>query len=177
MLCIYFLLLSINLMMTIIFMFLNHPMSMGLILMIQTILISMMMGMFSYSMWFSYILFLIMIGGMLILFIYMTSLASNEMFNFSKNILFMIMTMLLMYMLIFKISDYMIMNALFKNSNMIEFFNNFMMYKNENLKTLNMIYNKPNLMITMLLINYLFLTLVAVVKITNLNYGPLRQKF
>nr|YP_009694225.1 NADH dehydrogenase subunit 6 [Dytiscus sharpi]BBI93131.1 NADH dehydrogenase subunit 6 [Dytiscus sharpi] len=168
---------SINLMMTIIFLFLNHPMSMGLILMIQTILIVLITGMFSYSFWFSYILFLIMVGGMLILFIYMTSLASNEMFNWSKNLMLFLIFMITMMIIVYYFIDKIMIYTLFKNSNLIEMMNNLMLFKNENLLTMNMIYNKPNLFMTMLLINYLFLTLIAVVKITNMNYGPLRQKF
>nr|YP_010042999.1 NADH dehydrogenase subunit 6 [Eretes sticticus]QPC56732.1 NADH dehydrogenase subunit 6 [Eretes sticticus] len=173
----YFLLLTFNLMMTLTFLFLNHPMSMGLILMLQTIIISLITGLFSYTFWFSYILFLVMIGGMLILFIYMTSLASNEMFNFSKKILFFNVNLLLLFTLIYMFMDHMPINILFKNSNLMDWSNNIMMLKNENLYSLNNIYNNPNFYITIMLINYLFLTLMAVVKITNMNYGPLRQKF
>nr|ALO77409.1 NADH deshydrogenase subunit 6 [Agonum muelleri] len=173
----YYLLLMLSLTMTIMFMFLNHPLSMGLILLIQTLLISLMSGLFSYSYWFSYILFMVMIGGMLVLFIYMTSLASNEMFNFSmKMSMFIILFMSMMSMIYFLI-DYMLINPLFKNSNMMEMINEMLMLKNENLLSLNMIYNTPNNLITLMLVNYLFLTLIAVVKITDINYGPLRQKF
>nr|QXG82656.1 NADH dehydrogenase subunit 6 [Orthomus sp. BMNH 1042407] len=170
-------LLILSLSMTIIFLFLNHPLSMGLILLIQTLLISLISGLFSYSYWFSYILFLIMVGGMLILFIYMTSLASNEMFNFSIKMSFFILSFIILLSIFYLIIDYMIINPLFKNSNMMEMFNNFMLMKNENLLSLNMIYNQPNNIITLMLVNYLFITLIAVVKITNMNYGPLRQKF
>nr|QUV75324.1 NADH dehydrogenase subunit 6 [Nebria ingens riversi] len=167
---------SMNLMMTIIFLFLNHPMSMGLILLIQTILITLISGMFSYSYWFSYILFLVMIGGMLILFIYMTSLASNEMFNFSSKMLYLMMMMIFFMMIIYTMLDYMMINPILKNSNLMEMFNN-MFLKNENIISLNQIYNKPNNLLTLMLMNYLFLTLIIVVKITNIKYGPLRQKF
>nr|YP_002640533.2 NADH dehydrogenase subunit 6 [Aspidytes niobe] len=173
----YFLMIMLSFSMSIIFMFLNHPISMGLILLIQTILICLITGMFSYSYWFSYILFLIMLGGMLVLFLYMTSLASNEMFNFSKNIMIMLMMMIMMMIFMKLILDYSMINTLFKNSSMIEMFNNLKFYKNENMNSLNKIYNYPNYLITIMIINYLFLTLIAVVKITNINYGPLRQKF
>nr|YP_009441718.1 NADH dehydrogenase subunit 6 [Amphizoa insolens]AOY39250.1 NADH dehydrogenase subunit 6 [Amphizoa insolens] len=172
-----YLLLMLNLLMTMMFMFMNHPLSMGLILLIQTLLICLMTGLFSYSLWFSYILFLIMLGGMLILFIYMTSLASNEMFNFSKNIFIMAMMMTSLFIFIYLLMDYTIIIPIFKNSNLMELLNNLMFLKNENLNSLKMIYNNPNKFITLMLINYLFLTLVATVKITNMNYGPLRQKF
>nr|ASN66012.1 NADH dehydrogenase subunit 6 [Scarites buparius] len=173
----YYLFLILNMTMTIMFLFLNHPLSMGLILLLQTILISLISGMFTYSYWFSYILFLIMLGGMLVLFIYMTSLASNEMFNFSNKLMIMFMTMISISIFMFYFMDYMLFNILFKNSNLMEMMNNITMSKNENIMTLNMIYNQPNNIITIMLINYLFLTLIAVVKITDINYGPLRQKF
>nr|QNV12226.1 NADH dehydrogenase subunit 6 [Carabus nemoralis] len=173
----YYIFLIMNLTMTIIFMFLNHPLSMGLTLLIQTILISLMSGIFTYTYWFSYILFLVMIGGMLVLFIYMTSLASNEMFNFSTKLSMMMMMMVSMMIIMYMIIDYMMINPLFKNSNLMEFFNNLMFMKNENNYTLNKIYNMPNNLITLMLVNYLFLTLIAVVKITDIKYGPLRQKF
>nr|ASN65909.1 NADH dehydrogenase subunit 6 [Platychile pallida] len=165
-----------NMLLSIMFLFMNHPLSMGMILLLQTILITIMSGMLSYSFWFSYILFLIMIGGMLVLFIYMTSLASNEMFNFSFKItLFMLMLIILSIMFLYMI-DFSLINPIMKNNNIIEFMNNIFL-KNENIITLNKIYNIPNFMITILLINYLFLTLIATVKITDINYGPLRQKF
>nr|YP_009755829.1 NADH dehydrogenase subunit 6 [Harpalus pensylvanicus]QIQ23150.1 NADH dehydrogenase subunit 6 [Harpalus pensylvanicus] len=166
----------LSLTLTITFMFMNHPLSMGLILLIQTLLISLMSGFFSYSYWFSYILFMVMIGGMLVLFIYMTSLASNEMFNFSIKISIIISMLITLMMIMYLFIDYMMLTPLFKNSNMLELMNNMLM-KNENSLMLNMIYNKPNNMITLMLVNYLFLTLIAVVKITDINYGPLRQKF
>lgn len=47
-------------------------------------------------------------------------------------------------------------------------------YFNENSLLLNKLYNYPTNLITLLLINYLLITLIAVVKITKLFYGPLR---
>nr|YP_009420012.1 NADH dehydrogenase subunit 6 [Manticora tibialis]ASN65999.1 NADH dehydrogenase subunit 6 [Manticora tibialis] len=170
-------LLSMNMIMTTMFMFMNHPMSMGLILLIQTILISSLSGMLSFSFWFSYILFLIMIGGMLVLFMYMTSLASNEMFNLSIKLMIMAMTMSIIMISMLLIMDYMINIPLFKNIDFIELINQMNLLKNENIQTLNKIYNIPNNLITLILINYLFLTLIAVVKITDVKNGPLRQKF
>nr|ASN65897.1 NADH dehydrogenase subunit 6 [Omus cazieri] len=172
----FLMMLLINMLASFTFLFMNHPLSMGFILLIQTILIALMSGMMTYSFWFSYMLFLIMLGGMLVLFLYMTSLASNEMFQFSMKLVYfyIIFTLLMMLMLI--LTDNMYMSLLLKNYNYIEIFNNIMLMKNENLITLNKIYNIPNNMITILLINYLFITLIAVVKITNINQGPLRQK-
>nr|QRV62520.1 NADH dehydrogenase subunit 6 [Hydroporus puberulus] len=173
----YLIIIFLNLMMSMTFLFMNHPMSMGLILMIQTILIILITGMYSYSFWFSYILFLIMIGGMLILFMYMTSLASNEKFKISKNIYIMFILMIMFIMMILFFNDFMIMEYFQKTSNMMELLNKLMMHKNENLNSLYMLYNKPNFLINILMINYLLITLIAIVKITKSNSGPLRQKF
>nr|ALO76254.1 NADH deshydrogenase subunit 6 [Craspedophorus nobilis] len=173
----YYIMMLMSLSMTIMFMFLKHPLSMGLILLLQTLLISLISGLFSYSYWFSYILFLVMVGGMLVLFIYMTSMASNEMFNFSMKMSIMMSMLMWMMIISYMTIDYLMISPLFKNSNLMEMLNNLIMLKNENLLSLNMIYNKPNNMITLMLVNYLFITLIAVVKITDINYGPLRQKF
>jgi NADH-ubiquinone oxidoreductase chain 6 len=50
-------------------------------------------------------------------------------------------------------------------------------YLIENSLILNKLYNFPINLITILLIIYLFLTLIAVVKITNIFEGPLRPRF
>nr|YP_010225787.1 NADH dehydrogenase subunit 6 [Propsilocerus sinicus]UDD74664.1 NADH dehydrogenase subunit 6 [Propsilocerus sinicus] len=159
-----------------IFMQMKHPLAMGLMLMIQTFFICIISGNYSKTFWFSYILFLIFLGGMLVLFIYVTSLASNEMFNFSMKILIMSMLTLAFFTIIlFFMDKTLLMNYIFNSETEIL---NEQLYNisKENSISLNKLYNFPTNLITILLINYLFLTLIAAVKITkNLN-GPLRPK-
>nr|ASY98403.1 NADH dehydrogenase subunit 6 [Prohierodula picta]ASY98540.1 NADH dehydrogenase subunit 6 [Prohierodula sp. JZ-2017] len=163
-----YLMLSISVTLSIIFLFLNHPLSMGLILFLQTISMCLISGYMSLSFWFSYVLLLIYLGGMLVLFMYVTSLASNEMFFYSNKILFTIIFLPLTFLLIynFNMNHY---NNLYENmENSITFnltFNNFLLK----------MYNQPINMITILIASYLFLTLMAVVKIINIYNGPLRQ--
>nr|YP_010528120.1 NADH dehydrogenase subunit 6 [Rhyzodiastes puetzi]UXW64222.1 NADH dehydrogenase subunit 6 [Rhyzodiastes puetzi] len=160
----YSLLLLLNLNLSIIFMFMKHPLSMGLMLFLQTIMISLIMGFFNITFWFSYIMFLIMIGGMLILFIYMTSLASNEKFSFSSFLLIMLSILnLMLIMLYYPKLSYFNMNTFSINSTF--------------LNSLKFIFNLPINFITIMLMIYLLITLIIVIKITNLNQGPLRQKF
>lgn len=64
----------------VIFLSANHPVSLGLILILHTLLIRIVTGLTGGRFWFSYILFLVFLGGVLVLFIYITSLASNEKF-------------------------------------------------------------------------------------------------
>nr|YP_010534165.1 NADH dehydrogenase subunit 6 [Endelus continentalis]UXX50481.1 NADH dehydrogenase subunit 6 [Endelus continentalis] len=149
------------------FMLLKHPVSMGSTLLIQTILISMITGMFNLNFWFSYILFLIMVGGLLILFIYMTSIASNEKFSYSiKNVLLMF-TIIMLFMMM-KSSDKLILDKEKTNQIISENHMNWIM-------SLTKMINYPQGIITMTLMIYLFITLIAVVKITCLKSGPLRQ--
>nr|APX40119.1 NADH dehydrogenase subunit 6 [Sphaeroderma testaceum] len=151
------------------FIFVNHPLSCGVILLIQTILIALMSGLMNYHFWYSYILFLIMIGGMLILFIYMTSIASNEKFKFSNKLLFMaLLTFIMIITLLFMDKIYLNMFNKLENLTMININNSMSMIK---------YFNFPNYYISLMMIIYLFLTLIAVVKITKFSYGSLRQKF
>nr|YP_009728643.1 NADH dehydrogenase subunit 6 [Phyllotreta striolata]QHR79691.1 NADH dehydrogenase subunit 6 [Phyllotreta striolata]UPE50061.1 NADH dehydrogenase subunit 6 [Phyllotreta striolata]WDV10362.1 NADH dehydrogenase subunit 6 [Phyllotreta striolata] len=150
---------------TMILFFLNHPLSFGLILLIQTIQTCLLSGLLNLNFWYSYILFLVLIGGMLILFIYMTSIASNEKFKFNFIGLIWYITAGIMFNLIpfemsFNISDFFSfdMNLTFKSS-----FTKYLSY--------------PNIYIYLIMIIYLFITLILTVKMTKFSYGPLRQKF
>lgn len=67
----------------IIFIIINHPVSLGLTLIFHTVLIRIATGVVGGNFWFSYVLFLVFLGGVLILFIYITRLASNELFSTS----------------------------------------------------------------------------------------------
>nr|ATL15407.1 NADH dehydrogenase subunit 6 [Callosobruchus maculatus]ATL15446.1 NADH dehydrogenase subunit 6 [Callosobruchus maculatus]ATL15459.1 NADH dehydrogenase subunit 6 [Callosobruchus maculatus]ATL15472.1 NADH dehydrogenase subunit 6 [Callosobruchus maculatus] len=166
----YTLILSFMMIMSSMFMLLNHPLSMGLILLIQTTLTTLIMGINNLNYWYSYILFLIMIGGMLILFIYMTSIASNEKFKFSTN-LFILFNIQLMISLTMLILDQYFVNMTFFKTNL---------FKQDLLMnyqfSMNKYFNYPSNWILYMMIIYLLITLIMVVKITNMNQsGPLRQ--
>nr|YP_010834391.1 NADH dehydrogenase subunit 6 [Luperomorpha xanthodera]WFQ81660.1 NADH dehydrogenase subunit 6 [Luperomorpha xanthodera] len=156
---------------SILFIFLSHPLSCGMILLIQTIFTALISGMMNFNYWFSYVLFLIMIGGMMILFIYMTSIASNEKFKMNMNLL-IISLMILFMMIILNFIDFFYLNNLISTMDMtnqnLYFNNNFSMSK---------YFNFPNNLMTTLMIMYLLITLIAVVKITDKKTSPMRQKF
>uniref|UniRef100_A0AAU7GJV4 NADH-ubiquinone oxidoreductase chain 6 n=1 Tax=Mecysmoderes ater TaxID=3158840 RepID=A0AAU7GJV4_9CUCU len=160
-------LLTMNLMMSIMFIFLNHPMSLGSMLLIQTLLMALISGQLFMNYWFSYILFLIMIGGMLVMFIYMTSIASNEKFKYSNLLLIMFLTIMLLTMFLFFMMDNLYLY-------MINFINSFNFNKLN--FSLNKLYNYPNNQIILFLMSYLLITLIAVVKMVGKYTGALRQK-
>lgn len=72
----------------------HHPLAIGLALLMQTLFIALSTGLVAPSFWFSYILFLVFLGGMLVLFIYVASLASNEIFRFSTKLFFILTSLL-----------------------------------------------------------------------------------
>nr|APT41469.1 NADH dehydrogenase subunit 6 [Evandromyia infraspinosa] len=171
-----FLISSLSLFMTNLFMFMSHPLAMGLMLLMQTLLISLILGLTMKTFWFSYILFLTFMGGMLILFIYITSLASNEMFSFSSKMFINLICLMSFMMILLMFIDKLLFTQYFYNKEMTSVIN----WKNlikENMLNLNKFYNFPTNIIMLMMIIYLLLTLIVIVKITNINLGPLRTTF
>nr|YP_010238753.1 NADH dehydrogenase subunit 6 [Amphinemura wui]QTE20677.1 NADH dehydrogenase subunit 6 [Amphinemura wui] len=152
----------------------SHPLAMGLMLLVQTVIISILTGMMTQSFWFSYILFLVFLGGLLVLFIYVTSLASNEMFSLSMTTLSPLIIGSGMVILILMILDSFFMISGTHNFEGLNILNT-PIYQEESANTLTKLYNGPTSLITLTLVLYLFLTLIAVVKITKINQGPLRK--
>nr|YP_006503971.1 NADH dehydrogenase subunit 6 [Schedorhinotermes breinli]AFM92471.1 NADH dehydrogenase subunit 6 [Schedorhinotermes breinli]QAX91100.1 NADH dehydrogenase subunit 6 [Schedorhinotermes breinli] len=142
----------------------KHPMAMGLILLTQTILMCLISGTMFKSFWFSYILFMIMIGGMLVLFMYMTSIASNEMFlSPNKMITIVTLTIPLIYTMMIDPTS---------NKEMSDYNT---MTENEVTTATTPMYEQMTGTLTILLVMYMLLTLIVVVKMININWGPLRQ--
>nr|YP_009002536.1 NADH dehydrogenase subunit 6 [Cherax quinquecarinatus]CDL72613.1 NADH dehydrogenase subunit 6 [Cherax quinquecarinatus] len=162
--------LPLTLSIALLFSTLTHPLSMGLTLLVQTVLICILSGLFNPSFWFSYVLFLIFLGGMLILFIYVSSLASNETFKIHwKSAMLMIPLLGVSLLLVF-------MDPMLYPS---KFFNLPFLMAPENKLDLSSlpsgpIYSLPSALLTIFMISYLLLTLIVVVKIINITSSPLR---
>nr|ALO71022.1 NADH deshydrogenase subunit 6 [Pselaphinae sp. 5 EF-2015] len=146
------------------FLFMKHPLSMGLMLLIQTILTSLISGILINNFWFSYILFLIFISGMLILFMYMINIASNETLKISKSLIIMILLLTIILLMNWITMDPMISNIINLNYNniMMYFFNYF---------------SYPNNMTILFIMFYLLITLISSLKIINMKYGPMRKTY
>nr|YP_010615473.1 NADH dehydrogenase subunit 6 [Dodona dipoea]WAT94143.1 NADH dehydrogenase subunit 6 [Dodona dipoea] len=155
--------------------FINHPLSMGMLILIQTLILCLLSGMLINTYWFSYILFLTFLGGLLVLFIYVSSIASNEIFssNFFNKISILLFFMIMFMMSIFFMNNLNWMNINF-NQEMNKFFNIMIFFNVENNINLSKLYNEQTYFLMMMMIIYLFITLIAVVKITNIFFGPLR---
>nr|USH57551.1 NADH dehydrogenase subunit 6 [Ninguta schrenckii] len=155
--------------------FINHPISMGLLILLQTLFICLLLGMLINSYWFSYILFLVFLGGLLVLFIYVSSIASNELLNITPINKILISIPLLVFIMSFFLKNNLNWLNLSFNEDMNNFINLFLFYFNENNINLFKLYNEQTYMMMIMMIIYLFITLIAVVKITNIFFGPLRS--
>nr|AMJ17400.1 NADH dehydrogenase subunit 6 [Spilarctia subcarnea] len=157
--------------------FLNNPLSMGLLILFQPLFTCLISGLFIKTKWFSMILFFIFLGGVLVVFIYVSSNASNELFMPPFNL----ESDFIMFFFFLNIFQYLFSNNLIWwnfsfNSDMNNLFLFDLFINNENKINLSKLYNTPTSMIMMMLIIYLFITLIVVVKITNIFYGPFRSK-
>nr|UZN44936.1 NADH dehydrogenase subunit 6 [Timanthes sp. f ZQH-2022] len=156
----------------------KHPLSMTILILIQTLLLSLSMSLLTKTFWMSYILFLVFLGGMLVLFLYITSLASNELFSTHPPHLFLLLMgcMIFSFTIIF-FQDQILSNFFINNSDTHPVEMNHLLTMNTPHHLLVIkLYNTPTSTLTMILVIYLLLTLIAVVKITNIFKGPLRMK-
>nr|YP_010222508.1 NADH dehydrogenase subunit 6 [Brachyplatys subaeneus]UCC45919.1 NADH dehydrogenase subunit 6 [Brachyplatys subaeneus] len=147
------LLMTLAIMMT----YMKHPLSMGMTLIVQTLVVSMICGMMFKSFLFSYIIVMIMLSGMLVLFIYMSSVASNEKFKSS------IKTSIIGFMLISTMSY-------------IDMFYKMEWKITEVSKTLIKMFNTSSIILTIMVMMYLLFTMITVSTIANIEEGPLRMK-
>nr|AXS66208.1 NADH dehydrogenase subunit 6 [Tenebrionoidea sp. 24 KM-2017] len=155
------------LMISIFTIFISHPLTLSIMLFLQTILTCLFTGNLTFNYWYSYILFIIMVGGMLIIFIYMINIAANEKFKANLNLYLILLTMMSLFLMM---KFFKIMNFSIKTQETLEFKNiinlNFSMMK---------YFYMPISMILIFAMIYLFIILILTVKISNFSKGPMRQ--
>nr|YP_010561799.1 NADH dehydrogenase subunit 6 [Ammothea clausi]UYX57746.1 NADH dehydrogenase subunit 6 [Ammothea clausi] len=158
--------LTILLMLPVFMLMTNNPLFMVIMILMETLLISLMINYINLSFWMSYILILIFLGGMLVIFIYIASLTDNTNFFTKMNMMsFITFLMLIFYM--------MYMN--YNNLNLNNYYNNkFNFMMNQPLTSMSTLYN--NMMYsTIIMAVYLMITLFIIVKLCNSNKNPLKK--
>lgn len=136
------------------FIFLNHPLTIGIVLIAQTIIIAIFSGLVLPSFWYSYILVLVFLGGLLILFIYVSTMAANEQIG-AIPITFIALTLLFIFSIInFRVKF--VPRNLFSNNDSTTLKENYAW-----------IFSLPSSVLAGFLIIYLFIVLIAIVKITK----------
>lgn len=142
-----------------IFLTLTHPISFVITILIQSITVCLIIFLSTNTSWFSVMLFLIFMGGLIILFIYIARLASNEKFEFSlKTITYLTLISLTLILIL--------LHSLFNKSITYESIN-FRLF-------INIIYALNILIPTALTILFLLLTLLITVNIVKIYESPIR---
>nr|AUD57230.1 NADH dehydrogenase subunit 6 [Acuticosta chinensis] len=141
-----------------------HPLSLGIMVLLLAFLNCVLIA--SISPWYSYMLFFIFIGGMLVMFAYIASLSPNMTFSINNPLMPATLTLLIL--------------TSFKNSKLS--FNyqtnaDMMSSINDKVQTLSFLYMENGITCVILLACMLLFTLVASVKICKPKMGALRPFF
>lgn len=146
---------------------LTHPLRIGLTILILTIFIAVTLGILSANFWLSYILILVLLGGLLVIFIYISLLASNELFS-KKNILKILFGSIIILFFTLFYSNLFFWTT--EREGVLSVKSN----NNEGLIWLNSLYSLDLGGVTVFLVFYLLLTLIVVVNITKSDSSSLR---
>nr|YP_010275974.1 NADH dehydrogenase subunit 6 [Tuberolachnus salignus]UGY86209.1 NADH dehydrogenase subunit 6 [Tuberolachnus salignus] len=155
-----------NLMMSIMLISMKSPLSSNLIILIQTITLSILTNLINKTSWISFMIFILYVSGLMIIFLYISSIAFNEL-NINKNFKLIIIKMMIIMMILMNMKKYIIMeNFNFQNNYLFE----------DNIYIINM-FNMPNNLMIYFILLILFFMLILVIWLMKNNKGPLRQKF
>ena len=133
---------------------LTHPISLGIILIFYSLLIGGTTILFR-TPWFFYLLVLVFLGGVIILIIYIRTLAANEKFIIPRPVNYL-MPIVAILVRTFLLSNY-----------------NYIVKSSLNIRIVINLYEYSNRRLSIFLIIYLFITIVCVVKLVKFERGPL----
>nr|YP_009258812.1 NADH dehydrogenase subunit 6 [Aneurus similis]AFI54677.1 NADH dehydrogenase subunit 6 [Aneurus similis] len=136
---------------------LNHPLSMGLTLLVTAITTGMITGTMIKSFMYSYMLVITMVSGLLILFIYMSSIMPNKKFHssVSQTILSISLTITITMLL---------NNEINSNEHLV---------MQEPLSMMSLFMKKNSM--TIIMITILLMVMLIIASIININEGALRK--
>lgn len=144
----------------------KSPLKSNLIILTQTIILTSIINFIRKTSWISFIIFILYVGGLIIIFLYISRIAFNDL-NISKNNF---------KILIFKFTFILLSLLLIQNLINLENFNyeNKLIYE-DNYFFLN-IFIIPNNFIIYFIIIILFFILILIIWLLKNNKGPIRQK-
>nr|YP_010713440.1 NADH dehydrogenase subunit 6 [Mooreobdella quaternaria]WDA96115.1 NADH dehydrogenase subunit 6 [Mooreobdella quaternaria] len=137
-------------------MIMNTPVLILFNILMMALSIAWMTGLM-YSSWYSFLIFLIYIGGMMVMFSYFVAISPNQYMKIKSTVIMMMMTLLMI-----------------SSPIMMKYNNNNKQYNNNNMFDTLYLYDPnmtPMLLFMMLL---LLMMMLLVVKMINLSKGPLR---
>nr|YP_009048858.1 NADH dehydrogenase subunit 6 [Paratrioza sinica]AID54947.1 NADH dehydrogenase subunit 6 [Paratrioza sinica] len=142
---------------------LNQPLTLGLFILVQTVLICLVTRTLTSSSWIALSLFLVMVGGLMVIFTYVNSVCSNSkfaLFNAKQIPLYLITPFIIIFnqSYLFSFNDTLQLKSLYN----FEFLKLFL---------------PLNLPSSMFMFIYLLIALMIMVNLTSTNKGPLRKKY
>nr|YP_010872872.1 NADH dehydrogenase subunit 6 [Pheidole smythiesii]WGV34066.1 NADH dehydrogenase subunit 6 [Pheidole smythiesii] len=146
-----------------------HPIFILILIVIYSKIICFLMSTWSLNFIYSIMLFLIMISGMMIMFLYFTSLISNNQTKFIINIPLMSSFFINIIIIFFMMKYFNYPNYEY-NESLMSFLLNTNLFNN-----IIHIYSYPYSNITMISILYLLLTLFTIIKICSVKSTTLRK--
>nr|YP_010535894.1 NADH dehydrogenase subunit 6 [Nodopelta heminoda]UYB79132.1 NADH dehydrogenase subunit 6 [Nodopelta heminoda] len=144
-----------------------HPLSLGLCILLCTLSVCLLIGILSFA-WFGFILFLIFVGGLLVMFAYVSALSPNVYFNGMSLFFWFFVLWMLSIIIFFSISF--IEMASIEDSLMSMFW----LFESK-LEEGLVFPSRVSIMVGLGII--LLLNLLVIVKICYYQQGPLRQHF
>ena len=137
----------------------THPVSFIAVIVTQTMFLCLVSSLSYSTPWFAFVLFLIFMGGVIVLFIYISRLASNENFLLNqKDALFSAILSTALFAIL-----------------LISFYNPISSLNNKPINILEVIYSIKFAPFLLCLIVYLLFTLLVVSGIVKINKSPIRS--
>nr|BBN79982.1 NADH dehydrogenase subunit 6 [Grandidierella japonica] len=150
------------------FIFSEHLLVMNFSLILTSILFSVVIYCQASTAWLAYLLIMVFLSGLMVLFIYMTSLSSNEPFYFSFTSLFCLFLFNLGFPLVLWVLSPSGLTPL--SLNLVKNYSSSFV-----LELVNKTYSLMSSDFTVVMIIYLFITLIVTVKVSSFMSGPLKQ--
>nr|YP_010585959.1 NADH dehydrogenase subunit 6 [Plectrocnemia tsukuiensis]UZZ43695.1 NADH dehydrogenase subunit 6 [Plectrocnemia tsukuiensis] len=149
----------------------NNPINMGLIIMIQTLNSCLLMNNIMSYPWMAYMTFIVIIGGLMIIFIYMCTLSWNSKMKIKISILMIIIMMILMNMNLMSYTKFINLNKFMLMNKEIMIIHNINKFKINLMK----FFFSNSLMMILMMINLLIMTLIIINKMNKTTIKPLRK--
>nr|YP_009236622.1 NADH dehydrogenase subunit 6 [Hormaphis betulae]AMJ17087.1 NADH dehydrogenase subunit 6 [Hormaphis betulae]QNO35887.1 NADH dehydrogenase subunit 6 [Hormaphis betulae] len=156
-----------NLILSIYLTTMKSPLKSNLIILLQAISLTLMMNLINKTSWISFMIFILYVGGLMIIFLYISSIAFNEI-NVNKNNYKSLITKLMLTFM-----SFMLINHLFNWEN--QNYENNLNFE-DNFYFMNMFMMPNNLMIYFIML-ILFFMLILIIWLLKNKKGPIRQKF
>jgi len=144
----------------------KNPLTLGSIVIVQSILISLIIYLISSISWYSFLILIVFVSAIIVIFAYVASLANNKYYLNKIKIIPIFSTLMLIIVLTPNLINYIYIIPVNTNINYDKLFF---------VKTIHKIY-LTNINLTVILVSYLLLALIVVVYVINLTEGSLKQK-